>query len=235
MNNRTRGFFVTGTGTDIGKTYACRMLADALAGPDTASTGAAYMKPVQTGCSRDASGTLRSPDFDYVMKGRAVMTAGYEQHVPYRFEHACSPHLAACRAGTVISPDVIKTAYTAVAARKLPVIVEGAGGLLVPLSDRFYIADLILHLRLPSIVVTSSRLGTLNHTLLTLRALRDMDIVLAGIIFTTCTDEPRGYIDEDNRKMIREYTRPIPFLEVPYGGAPIDSVREFWRGLDHCL
>ena len=88
MSTRPLGLFVTGTDTDIGKTYVSRLLADTLAESMTVT----YMKPIQTGCEGDK---LSSPDFDFVMAGKAKPVVGFDIHVPYRFAPACSPHLAA--------------------------------------------------------------------------------------------------------------------------------------------
>jgi dethiobiotin synthase len=221
-------FFITGTDTGIGKTYVSRLLADTIA----ANEAVTYMKPVQTGCSIDKSGNVKAPDFDYVMSGKAVMTGTYEQHVPYRFEPACSPHLAAELSGVIISFDRIKQCFAAVAQRRMPVIIEGAGGAFVPLTATTYTADLIQYLGVPAILVTSPRLGTLNHTFLTLHYLHSRNIPLAGIILNNHSGEPEGFIYNDNRRMIREHTLPLPFLEVHHGtSCGNDAVREFCRDI----
>ena len=227
----TRGFFVTGTDTDIGKTYVARLLADCFS-----TTGkTTYMKPVQTGCTREPTGELRAPDFDYVMCGTSRMNGTYEQHVPYRFEPACSPHLAASIAGEPIDLDIIKSCYTAVSGGMATVIVEGAGGILAPLSETRYLLDLIIYMHLPVLLVTTPRLGTLNHTFLTLRTLQESGTTLAGIVFNNCTNESLSYIYHENHRMIRSRAPAVPFLEVPFAAPDHHTVKEFCDAINQLL
>jgi dethiobiotin synthase len=224
-NGIGHGFFITGTDTDIGKTFVSRLLADAFAEWQTVT----YMKPIQTGCPRDPSGTLVAPDFDYVMKGRAIMSAELDDHIPYRFEPACSPHLAASRASVMISLDFIREKYLRVSNKKSVTLVEGAGGILTPLSETTSMVDLMLHLRLPVIVVTSPRVGTLNHTLLTIEALEKRGITPAGIVVNSVQPVKEDYIYHDNCRLLRERIHEAAFLEVGYEGEICETVREFCR------
>jgi dethiobiotin synthase len=221
----SHGFFITGTDTDIGKTYVARLLADAFAEGHTVT----YMKPVQTGCTRDAGGALTAPDVAFVMKGRAIMSAETDDHVPYRFEPACSPHLAASRTGVMISLDHIRRKFARVSNNKSITIVEGAGGVLTPLSETTSMLDLIEHLRLPVIVVTAPRVGTLNHTLLTVQALENRGISPAGIIVNNRHQMAENYIYFDNCRMMREHIPEAAFLEVGFEAEITDSIREFCR------
>ena len=211
-DNRKKGFFITGTDTDIGKTYISRVLADTLATKDSVT----YMKPVQTGCTRNNQGNLSAPDFEYVMSGKTMQTGTYDQHVPYRFEPACSPHLAAQLASVTISIEHISECFRKISHHNTITIVEGAGGVLVPLNERDNMADLMLHLGLPVILVTAPKLGTLNHTLLSLNALEEKGIKTAGVVMNNCGNEPIDFIYHDNIKTIRDFIRPLPFLEVQY-------------------
>ncbi len=222
MENR-KYFFVTGTDTGIGKTYISRLLIDCFS--DQLKT--TYMKPVQTGCFRDSNGFLRAPDFDFVMEGKAVSRDAYEQHVPYRFEPSCSPHLAAALAGTVISFEYIRNCLLLLSNNNDITIVEGAGGILTPLGDTSFIIDLIKYLDSPVIVVTTPRLGTLNHTFLTLRLLHESGIKVAGIVLNHSSDEPASFIHKDNRRMIETHTHPTPFIEVFFGCSDARLLKEF--------
>jgi dethiobiotin synthetase len=221
--NKGTGIFITGTDTDIGKTYAARLVADTLAEGRTVT----YMKPVQTGCVRDPQGALMAPDFDFVMKGGAIMTAEPGDHVPYRFEPACSPHLAASREGVAISLDYIRERYARVSTKESIAIVEGAGGLLTPLNDTDSMLDLIVFLKLPVVIVTSPRVGTLNHTLLTVRALELRGISPVGIVVNSHQQTPRDFIYFDNCRMIRRMVPEAAFLELEFGAEIDDAVREF--------
>lgn len=222
MGDRS-AFFITGTDTSIGKTYVSRLLAD-MFGSVWKTT---YMKPVQTGCTKDEGGILRAPDFDEVMAGAAVMNADFGQHVPYCFEPACSPHLAASLAGEAISLPHIKECFSTVSECMDVTIVEGAGGIFAPLSETLFMIDLIVHLNIPVILVTCERLGTLNHTFLSLRVLRESGISIAGIVLNNTSNDSPTYIRSENRRMIEMHTRPVPFLELPFGAEDSQQVKDF--------
>jgi dethiobiotin synthase len=223
-----KGFFITGTDTAVGKTFISRLLADEF----SKTAPITYMKPVQTGCPRSPHGDLQAPDFDYLLQGRMKQTAAYETHVPYRFEPACSPHLAARLAGQEISMDVIERCFAEVSKnRTILTIVEGAGGVMVPLGQTVYMIDVIAHLGLPTVVVTTPELGTLNHTLLAIQALRQRSITLAGVVMNNCRNAAEDFIFSGNRAYLQEAARPAPFCEAPFGCGPCEAIEEFCREL----
>jgi dethiobiotin synthase len=226
-NGIGHGFFITGTDTGIGKTYVARLLLEGFAGRRTTT----YMKPVQTGCTRSAEGNLAAPDFDQVMKNGAYMSAEIDDHVPYRFEPACSPHLAASLAGVTISLENIREKFARVSDKKSITLVEGAGGVLTPLSETESMLDLMLHLRLPVVVVTSPRIGTLNHTLLTVEALNKRGIEPAGIVINNAHEIMEDFIYYDNIRVLRYHIPGALFLEVNHGGECTDQVKEFCDAL----
>lgn len=155
------GYFVTGTDTGIGKTVVATIL--------TIGFQAKYWKPIQTGAGE---GT----DSAFVRNWAGAPCVLAET---YRFEEPVSPHLAAHSNGTAIELGKILSDAAELAS---PAIVEGAGGVLVPLAPHFLMADLMLALELPVVVVASARVGTINHTLLTLEALRRREIGIAGVV-----------------------------------------------------
>jgi dethiobiotin synthetase len=226
-----RGFFITGTGTGVGKTFVSRVLAQAFSNRIPVS----YMKPVQTGCLRKKDGRLVAPDFEYVKKGGFCVTGKDEIHVPYRFVPACSPHLAARMANKKISLKKIKEAHNAVAGlfddRKGCVLVEGAGGVLVPLGASISMVHLIDLLRLPVILVTTPDLGTLNHTFLSICALASCGARLAGVVMNNPANVPEDYIYRDNRKTIQSFVRPALFLEIKHTGRHTVFAMEFCNEL----
>jgi dethiobiotin synthase len=226
-NGIGHGFFITGTDTNIGKTYVARLLMEGFSAFQTVT----YMKPVQTGCTPDADGNLAAPDFDYVMKDGAYMGAEMGDHVPYRFAPACSPHLAASRAGVTISLELIREKFNRLANKKSVTIVEGAGGVFTPLSEDTSMLDLMLHLRLPVIVVTSPRVGTLNHTLLTVEALAKRGIEPAGIVVNNAVETVEDFIYHDNLRVMRYHVPNAVFLEVNYDEGCTDEVKVFCRAL----
>ncbi|MCU0609252.1 MAG: dethiobiotin synthase [Chitinispirillaceae bacterium] len=224
--NTGRGFFVTGTDTGIGKTYVSRLLLQAF-GEEQPAT---YMKPVQTGCLRNAQGDLVASDLDFVMRDNDLCGT-MDDHVPYRFEPACSPHLAAARAGVVISIDRIREKYCLLSSMKSITVVEGAGGVLAPISETASMIDLMLCLDLPVILVTSPRVGTINQTLLTLEALARRGIVPVGLIVNSITDIPEEYIFHDTCRMLRNSLPSAAFLAIDTDSELTDSVRDFCHAI----
>lgn len=157
----TRGFFVTGTDTGVGKTVCSAALARALA---RRALRVAVMKPVASGAVHTPHG-LRSEDALALM-AEATVKAPYETVNPYCFEPPISPHIAAAEAGTRIDLRHIGACYGALAAQADCVIVEGAGGWLAPIGPDRSMADIARTLALPVILVVGMRLGCLNHALL---------------------------------------------------------------------
>jgi dethiobiotin synthase len=212
-----RGFFVTGTGTGVGKTFVCRFLAQAF----SKRMAVSYMKPVQTGCLRlKRREQLVAPDFEYVKKHASLVTGDEDLHVPYRFSLACSPHLAARMAHEKISLKKIKDSLNRIAglfgAAPGCLLVEGAGGVLVPLNESESMVHLITMLDLPVILVTTSGLGTLNHTFLSVCALQSCGARIAGVVMNSPERISKDLIYKDNRETIRAFVRPVPFLDIKY-------------------
>ena len=179
---RMSGYFITGTDTDVGKTLAA---AWAMLHLD-----ADYWKPTQ-------SGLLPPTDTDKV---KAITEFSHARFHPetYSLTQPLSPHEAAKRDDVKIDMAAFQLPQT-----NRPLVVEGAGGLMVPLTPDHLVIDLIKQLGLPTILVCRSGLGTINHTLLSLEALRARNITVAGLIIS-------GPKSPHNREAIEEYgTAPI--------------------------
>jgi len=194
------GYFITGTDTGVGKTVLCASLLSALR---AAGINAAPMKPVQTGCADDR-GSLSAPDLEFCLKMAEmdVEASARERMSPYRYLPACSPHLAAERAGQTISIDRIARCFEEVSRQYTCVLVEGAGGVMVPISRDRTMLDLMTRLGLPVLVAARPGLGTLNHTLLTLEALGHRGLELGGIVLVYTDPEEPAYIAIDNAKTL---------------------------------
>lgn len=160
---KTQGFFVTGTDTNVGKTVLSALLVAALDG--------IYWKPIQTGASEDS-------DRQTVIR-LAGIPASQTREETYRFDPPVSPHLAAQWAGKRIDLSKIQRPETSTG---MPLIAEGAGGVMVPINDRELMTDLMRHLGLPVVVAARSTLGTINHTLLTFAALQRAGIETLGAV-----------------------------------------------------
>lgn len=170
-----RGCFVTGTDTGVGKTVVTAALAVCLR---RRGLSVGVMKPVETGCGVGLPG--RS-DADRLRAG-AECDAPMDLLSPYRFAAPLAPLAAARQAGVVVSVDRIVQAYRRLADRYPAILVEGAGGLLVPLTDREDVRDLIERLALPVVLVGRCALGGVNHALLTIEALRARGIPLLALV-----------------------------------------------------
>ena len=174
-----KGFFITGTDTGVGKTMVTASL---LAVLRAAGIAAAPFKPIQTGAIRDQDGRLRSPDLECCLNAVALNPepAAHVLMNPYAFEPACSPHLAAEQAGAAIDRGHARKIFDKLSGFYEFILAEGAGGVLAPISRSMTMLDLMKELGLPVLLVARSGLGTLNHTLLSLAAIRD-----AAILFTS--------------------------------------------------
>ena len=179
-----RGLFVTGTDTGVGKTVLSAALM--LRYPQ-----ARYWKPIQTGPDDDTTEVLR-------ISGGQVIREGI------RLPDPVSPHLAAQRVEMTIDLDTLAGQVSAT-----PLIVEGAGGVLVPVNDSQTMIDLMVLLGLPVIVAARSTLGTINHTLLTIEALRARAVRIAGVVMI-------GDGDADNRAAIEHYGNVAVVGEMPW-------------------
>ncbi len=170
-----KGVFVTGTDTGVGKTLVAAALLHAFANQGLRSVG---MKPVAAGCVMDA-GRLVNEDVTALIAASNVAAAEDDIN-PYRFQPAIAPHLAADQAGEQISLERLRAAYASLSSSADRVVVEGAGGLLVPLGKDRDFADLVRLLELPVVLVVGMRLGCLNHALLSAEAMAGRGLQFAG-------------------------------------------------------
>ncbi|MBA3755445.1 MAG: dethiobiotin synthase [Nitrosomonas sp.] len=173
-----KGFFVTGTDTGIGKTTVSCALLHAFAAQGKTVVG---MKPTVAGSENG-----QWMDVELLLAASNVNVS--RQHInPYAFDPPVSPHIAAQQAGTEIDLAVIHRAYLELSKQAEIVVVEGAGGFLVPINQRQNGANLAQTLNLPVILVVGMRLGCLNHALLTAQAIRATGLILAGWV-ANCMD-----------------------------------------------
>ncbi|HEX7290165.1 MAG TPA: dethiobiotin synthase [Conexibacter sp.] len=189
-----RGLFVTATGTGVGKTVVA---ASILAALRARGERAVPFKPVVTGTDEPADADW-PPDDELLALAAGVRP---QDVTAARFGPPVSPHLAAESAGAPLDPALLRGAFDARAAEAETVVVEGVGGLLVPLARDYLVRDLAVDLRLPLVVVASPGLGTINHTLLTLEAARAAGLRVAGVVLTPWPDTPTA-MEQDNRATI---------------------------------
>ena len=172
----TQSYFVVGTDTNVGKTYISGHLIRHFVEKNIKTVG---MKPIASGCELTEDGALINEDVSILTKNSNIK-APLDFINPYRFEPAIAPHIAAEKTGITIDLEVIANAYQALEKLAEVVIVEGAGGFLVPLNTRYTLADLAVKLNLPIILVVGMRLGCINHALLTVEAIERRGLKLAG-------------------------------------------------------
>jgi dethiobiotin synthetase len=212
-----QGLFITATDTGAGKTYvtaaACRALR---------REGRPFRvcKPVATG-AEGASGRRRAEDTRLLAE--AAGERDLDAVTPWAFPVAAAPPVAARLAGAALSLDDLAGAVRRRAAEGVPVLVEGVGGLLCPLTERETVADLAGRLGLPLLVVARRSLGTLNHTLLTLEVARGRGLRLAGVIVSE-TAPVHGPAEESNVEELRRRLEAPLLAVVPHGAAEVPGV-----------
>lgn len=210
----TRGLLITGTDTGVGKTRVTVLLARALVG---AGVRVAAMKPVSAGV--DAGAHLNADVAALV--AAASVDAPVADINPYAYRAAIAPHVAARNEGRPIDIAVISAAYARLAARADVVLVEGAGGALVPLNAQDCVLDLARALRLPVLVVVGIRLGCINHALLTVEAVRARNLAVAGWVANRIDPdmaEAQASIDA-----IAERIELPPAAELAFGASAIPA------------
>jgi dethiobiotin synthetase len=190
-----RGVFVTGTDTGVGKSIVAAAICAALAGR---GDRVAALKPAVTG--------LDEPPGEWPADHELLsMTASAGQTpddvAPYRFGPPVSPHLAAELAGERIEPTRLLDAARGAAMASDALVVEGVGGLLVPLTAGYLVRDLALDIRLPVVIAARTGLGTINHTLLTIEAARSAGLRVAGVVMTPWSAHPEP-IEHSNREAV---------------------------------
>ena len=201
-----KAFFITGTDTNVGKTHvACRLINDYVA----QGYKVIGMKPVAAGCEL-LDGAWVNED---VLKLEAASNVKAPRSLtnPYSFKEAIAPHIAAEKAGVEIQINVIKQAFDALTELADIVIVEGAGGFLVPLNQKESIADLAVALNIPIILVVEMKLGCINHTLLTLEAIQSRNLTLHGWVANQIgTKMPM--LAENEATLMRQIKQPRLFI-----------------------
>jgi dethiobiotin synthetase len=199
------GFFITGTDTEIGKTYVSSLIIKSLSEDNLKVVG---MKPIASGAQL-SNDRLQNEDALSLMQASNV-DADYETVNPYVFEPAVSPHIAAEQAGIEISFDKIKSNYDELNNISDIVIVEAVGGWYAPLSSTTTVADLAETFNLPIILVVGLRLGCLNHAALTAQAIRQSGLPVAGWIANHV--EKDFSFSEKNISTLKQSLNDFPFL-----------------------
>lgn len=226
-----KALFVTGTGTDVGKTYVTGLIVKKLR---DAGLDAGYYKAALSGAEPDGGGHLIPGDAAWV-KQAAGLTDPLEDLVTYVYQEAVSPHLAARHTGVPVELERIRADFARARDRHAYLTMEGSGGILCPLrwdaQQRLLLEDVIQRLDLGCAIVADAGLGTINSTVLTVEYLRHRNIPVRGIFFNHWI--PGDAMQEDNRAMVERLTE-VPVLACIQAGdknldIKIDNLTSLYR------
>lgn len=203
-----RGIFITGTGTDVGKTYVTGLIVKKL---KESGVNAAYYKAAMSGNERSKDGNL-IPGDALMVKNVSGITQPLDGMCPYVYETAVSPHLASRMEGNPVVMEVVKRGFEKVCEQYDFVTMEGSGGILCPVcfdEKEIWLEDVVRELGLSSLIVADAGLGTINSVVLTVEYMRSKNLPVKGILFNRF--HPKDRMEEDNRRMC-EYRTGLPVL-----------------------
>lgn len=217
------GFFVTGTDTEIGKTYVTCMLIRHLASEGHKVAG---LKPIASGCEETPMG-LRNADALAIAESSNLGGIAYSLINRYNFKPAIAPHIAAEQAGEEIAFDLICEDAQNVSMYTDYLFVEGAGGWQVPLGKDGYISDLAAKLELPVILVVGIKLGCINHALLTAENIQQRGLKLAGWVANRC--DPETAASKENIETLKQGINAPLIAEIEFDQADLKPEFNFWN------
>lgn len=217
------GLFITGTDTDVGKTFVSVLIAEQLR---TEGVKVGAYKPACSGAVETAGGPVWE-DVE-ALHAAAGGTFGRERICPQRFLAPLAPPVAAREEGRAVDGALLRSGAEWWAARCDFLIVEGAGGLLCPLTEEETVADLAVDLGLPLLVVARAALGTINHTLLTIEAARSRGLTIAGVVLNEVTPADVAAASANAAEITRRSGAPV--LGIVAHGRPGRVVRNGRQG-----
>lgn len=199
---------ITGTDTGVGKTYLSTVLLTVLR---RRGLSVAAMKPVETGVKADdpASDAMR-------LRDAAGATDPIERVRPILVAEPLAPWVAMARSGGTVDLNALDGAFHQLAEGRDAIVVEGAGGLLVPITRELAYDGLFVGWGLDLIVIAGNRLGTINHTLLTVRAAHDAGLRVRGVVLNALGPEPGGIAERTNLEALADLLSPVPVLPFPW-------------------
>ncbi|MCF6094288.1 dethiobiotin synthase [Microaerobacter geothermalis] len=200
-----KGLFVTGTDTDVGKTFVTSAIAGALR---KMGIDVGVFKPMQSGTRRE------DPNSDaFILKATSEDSSPLEDIAPFTFEEPLAPYVAAKRQGLDISLEEVLQVWRRREKEHEFFLVEGAGGLAVPLGRSYLVSDVAKAIGLPLLIVARPDLGTVNHTLLTIQFAKSMGLEIVGVIVNGLMEEQQSVAEQTNPALIEEFSG-IPVLGV---------------------
>lgn len=228
----SKGLFITGTGTDVGKTYVTGLILKKL---QSAGLSAAYYKAAMSGNVRSSDGSLLPGDAIHV-KAVSGIPQPVETMCPYVYEAALSPHLAARLEGRCVALERVLEGFQAVSQAYDYVVMEGSGGILCPIrfdeDEKLWLPDVIKACSLGCLIVADAGLGTINHVALTAFYLKEQGIPVKGILFNRYL--PGDLMHEDNVRMCEYLTGVKVLARIPEGATELPmSPQELTALFDH--
>lgn len=232
------GIFITGTDTEIGKTIVTGGLTAAL---KAAGINVGVMKPIASG-GVEHKGRIVSEDAIF-LKGAAQVDDALDLINPICLRHPLAPSVAAEIEGVSIDLRQIDKAFAELCQRHEFIVVEGIGGIAVPICEEILVVNLAQRFQLPLLIVVRPNLGTINHTVLTVEFARSYNLEICGIVLNTSQEESKGLAEETNPKELARLTHlpilgTVPFDERLQGNTPDpDFLSQFigkhidWKGL----
>lgn len=205
-----KGIFVTGTDTGVGKTFISCIIAECL-GKEGINVG--VLKPVETGCKERKDFIVPSDGIS--LKKAAGVNDYLDLIVPYRFRAPLAPFMAAQLEGKKIDIRRIKRSFLNLSKKHSFIIIEGAGGLLVPITKSYTYLNLIKNIGIPVIVVAANKLGVINHTLLTLNCLKENKINTLCVILNN-TQNQKDIAQKTNLSVLQRLLTGIKIIELPF-------------------
>lgn len=207
---------ITGTDTNVGKTWITCLLLRQLRSQGI-RTGA--YKPVCSGAEHKPDGSCSWIDVDRLIEALGVTTE-LDLVCPQRFQAAVAPNVAARQEHSVVDDDRLRSGVAAWQERCDYLVIEGAGGLMCPLSDESTVLDVAEALSAPILIVAANRLGVINHTLLTVAAAQSRDLVIAGIVLNdtdgqTVSEDPSA---DSNAAQLSQWLPGLPLFRCGFGG-----------------
>lgn len=224
----TRTLFITGTGTDVGKTYVTGLIIKKL---KENGRNPGYYKAAMSGNDRRDDGSLIPGDGVQVKKMSGI-TQPLEEMCPYIYENAVSPHLASRIEGNPVRMDVVRQGFQDVCQKYDFVTMEGSGGILCPIcfdEEKIQLEDIIKELGLSCLIIADAGLGTINNVVLTVEYMKAKNIPVKGIFFNHC--HTGNVMEEDNIRMCEYMTGLKVIACIPEGGRELDIAPEVLEAL----
>ena len=224
----SKKLFITGTGTDVGKTYVAGLIVKKL---KESGKNAAYYKAAMSGNERKEDGSLIPGDAMYVKRISGI-SQSVDEMCPYIYEAAVSPHLASRMEGNPVQMEVVRKGFEEVCGKYDYVTMEGSGGILCPIcfdEEKIQLEDIVKELGLSSLIVADAGLGTINSVVLTVEYMRARNLPVKGILLNHF--HPGDTMEEDNLRMCEAMTG-LPVLAcIEDGSGELDMDIELLESL----